>query len=49
MGIALVYLGEHFVLDLVIGGLYALVAYSAARAITSKRGVRRFGGIDRSK
>ncbi len=49
MGIALVYLGEHYVFDLVIGVLYAFIAYSAARAMTSKRGARRFGGIDGSR
>jgi membrane-associated phospholipid phosphatase len=42
MGLALVYLGEHYVFDLLIGGLYAVVAYAAARAVT-----RRFasGGV----
>jgi hypothetical protein len=37
MGLALVYLGEHYVFDLLIGGLYAVVAYAAARAITRRR------------
>jgi hypothetical protein len=33
MGLALVYIGEHYVFDLLIGGLYAVIAYAAARAI----------------
>ena len=36
MGIALVYLGEHYLFDLLIGGLYALVAYRAANAIVDR-------------
>jgi membrane-associated phospholipid phosphatase len=37
MGIALVYIGEHYVFDLLVGGLYAVVAAAAARAITRRR------------
>jgi membrane-associated phospholipid phosphatase len=41
MGLALVYLGEHYVMDLVIGALYAVIAYAAARAITRRFAERR--------
>lgn len=37
MGIALVYLGEHYVCDLFAGALLALSAYAAALAIESRR------------
>jgi membrane-associated phospholipid phosphatase len=33
MGLALVYLGEHYVFDLVIGGLYAVLAYRASGSV----------------
>lgn len=41
MGTALVYLGEHYVFDLVVGALYAVIAYTSARAITRRLAERR--------
>jgi membrane-associated phospholipid phosphatase len=36
MGFSLVYLGEHYVFDLVVGGLYAVIAYMASNAIVRR-------------
>jgi len=48
MGVALVYLGEHYVLDLVIGGVYAVIAYVAANAIVDRwRRRRGLARVDR--
>jgi len=48
MGVALVYLGEHYVLDLVIGGVYAVIAYVAANAIVDRwRRRRGLATVDR--
>jgi membrane-associated phospholipid phosphatase len=41
MGLALVYLGEHYVFDLAIGFLYAIIAYFAAGRIIDLWGARR--------
>ena len=40
MGFSLVYLGEHYVFDLVVGGIYAVIAYYVAGAITGRRAAR---------
>jgi membrane-associated phospholipid phosphatase len=36
MGFALVYLGEHYVFDLIVGGVYALIAYRLANVIVDR-------------
>jgi len=36
MGLALVYLGEHYVFDLVVGGIYAVIAYYSSCAIIER-------------
>ena len=36
MGVALVYLGEHYVLDLLVGAVYAVIAYTASNTIVDR-------------
>jgi membrane-associated phospholipid phosphatase len=41
MGFALVYLGEHYAVDILLGWIYAVVAYAAVELVAERRPLRR--------